>query len=143
MAKTGTNPDDESEKRVLHIYYEQGDEEGFIEALRSIDAGEEPGPHFEVVYHDMDDLKRATREKNVELLQAIAREEPASIRETARIVNRDVSQVHTNLKELESLHLIKFESGRGGAKRPYVWYDELDVHLPLGGGSNTEGTVSA
>ena len=66
------------------------------------------------------------------LLRTIAREEPAGIRETARLVDRDVRQVHRNLNELESLGLIDLKE-RGLAKRPTVWYDTIEVDLPLFG----------
>lgn len=141
MAKTGIEQN-ESADRVLHIYYQHGDEETFLEGLRALDRGETPEPYFEVVYHEMSDLKQATREKNLELLRVIRTHEPESIRATARAVDRDISQVHKNLGELEDLHLVKFDESSSGVRRPYVWYDELDVHFPLGGG-NGEATVEA
>jgi predicted transcriptional regulator len=63
-------------------------------------------------------------------IRAIVQHEPASIRETARLVERDVSQVHRNLVELEELHLIDLVDD-GNAKRPVVWYDAIDIDLPL------------
>ena len=90
---------------------------------------EDVEPYFECTFHDPEQLHRVTRPKNLELLRTIAREEPAGIRETARLVDRDVRQVHRNLNELESLGLIDFEE-RGPAKRPTVWYDTIEVDLP-------------
>ncbi|WP_438266780.1 HVO_A0114 family putative DNA-binding protein [Haloarchaeobius salinus] len=66
----------------------------------------------------------------MELLRAIVQHEPTSICETARLVDRDVSQVHRNLIELEELHLIDLVE-EGGAKRPVVWYDAIVINLPL------------
>jgi predicted transcriptional regulator len=63
-------------------------------------------------------------------IRAIVQHEPASIRETARLVERDVSQVHRNLVELEELHLIDLVDD-GNAKRPVVRYDAIDIDLPL------------
>lgn len=70
----------------------------------------------------------------------IARGEPESIRETARLVNRDVRQVHQNLEELEELGLIDFES-EGRSKRPRVWYDTIEVDLPLLDPEGDDNTV--
>lgn len=39
-------------------------------------------------------------------------------------------QVHDNLNELERLNLVRFETD-GRAKRPVVWYDDIDVELPI------------
>jgi predicted transcriptional regulator len=128
MATTGTNPTDG--ERVLHIRFERSDSARIEDTLKAIDAGEETDPYFETVFHDPDQLHQVTRPKNLELLRTIAREEPSGIRETARLVNRDVRQVHRNLSELESLGLIDLETD-GQSKRPTVWYDTIEVDLPL------------
>lgn len=128
MVTTGNENSDPD--RTLHIRFRGGDDDGFEEALAALDRGENPDPHLEVVYHDPADLHQVTRPKSLELLRAIVRHEPGSIRETARLVERDVSQVHRNLTELADLHLVDLvEDGR--AKRPIVWYDAIDIELPL------------
>jgi len=129
MATTGNNQPSESE-RVLHIRFERSDSDRIEETLRAIDAGETPEPYFECTFHDSDQLHQVRRPKNLELLRTIAREEPNGIRETARLVDRDVRQVHRNLTELEALGLIDFEQD-GRSKRPSVWYDTIEVDLPL------------
>lgn len=127
MENTGNTTDD---KRTMYIRFQSGDEQGALKTLRALDRGDDPDPHFEVVYHDPEDLHRVVRPKNLELLRTIAKHEPESIRETARLVDRDVRQVHTNLEELEDLHLIEFEEV-GRSKKPAVWYDSIEVDLPL------------
>ncbi|MCU4975022.1 transcriptional regulator [Halobacteria archaeon AArc-m2/3/4] len=116
--------------RMMHIRFQSGDENGLRDAFRALDRGETPDPYFEVIFGDPDNIHRVTRPKNLELLRTIVQHEPKSIREAARLVDRDVRQVHTNLEELESLHLIDFEQD-GRSKRPTVWYDSLKVDLPL------------
>lgn len=116
--------------RTMYIRYQRGDEDGLRDTLAALDCGEDPEPHFEVVFDDPDDIHRVTRPKNLELLRTIVQHAPASIRETARLVDRDVRQVHTNLEELETLHLLEFEDD-GNRKRPSVWYDAIEVDLPL------------
>lgn len=127
MEMTGN---DETGDRTLHVRFRQGDDASVEEALETIDDGERPDPHFEVVYHDPEDVHRLTRPKNLELLRTIVQFDPGSIRETARLVDRDVRQVHRNLTELADLHLIDLVED-GQAKRPRVWYDAIDVDLPL------------
>lgn len=127
MANTGNSTDDD---RTMHIRFQRGDEDGLRDAFRALDRGETTDPHIEVVFDDPDDVHRVTRPKNLELLRTVVQHEPESIRETARLVDRDVRQVHTNLAELESLHLLEFEDD-GRRKRPTVWYDSIEVDLPL------------
>lgn len=149
MANPGTETDretaDETEHRVMHIRFGTGNGERVEETLAALDRGEEPAPYFERVYRDVDNLHRVTRPKNLELLRVLATERPESIRETARLVERDVRQVHRNLEELADLDLIEFESdGPGKPKRPTVWYDEIAVELPLTVGNGAgEGGAEA
>jgi predicted transcriptional regulator len=116
--------------RTLYVRFREASDDDLEAALAALDRGETPESHFEVVFHDPADLHRVTRPKSLELLRAIVRHEPESIRETARLVGRDVSQVHRNLTELEEFHLIELVED-GHAKRPVVWYDAIDIDLPL------------
>jgi len=125
MATTGDSTD-----RTLHVRFRDGGDREVEQTLAALDRGERPDPQFEVVYHDPADVHRVTRPKSLELLRAIAQHDPDSIRETARLVDRDVSQVHRNLTELAELHLIELTDA-GQSKRPSVWYDAIEVDLPL------------
>ena len=127
MATTGNS---NTTDRTLHIRYREGSDDDLEDALAALDRGETPEPHLEVVYHDPADVHRVTRPKSLELLRAIVQHNPDSIRETARLVDRDVSQVHRNLTELEELHLVELVDD-GQSKRPSVWYEAIDIDLPL------------
>jgi len=127
MATTGNS---NTIDRTLHIRYQESSDDDLEDALAALDRGETPKPHLEVVYHDPADVHRVTRPKSLELLRAIVQHNPDSIRETARLVDRDVSQVHRNLTELEELHLVELVN-EGQSKRPSVWYEAIDIDLPL------------
>jgi predicted transcriptional regulator len=127
MATTGNS---DTTDRTLHIRFQEGSDDDLEDALAALDRGETPVPHLEVVYHDPADIHRVTRPKSLELLRAIVQHDPDSIRETARLVERDVSQVHRNLTELAELHLVELTDD-GQSKRPSVWYDAIDIDLPL------------
>lgn len=129
MATNGTDSTD-TEDRTLHVRFRESEEERIEATLAALDRGEAPEPFFEVVFHDPDDVHLVTRPRNLELLRTIVQHEPGSIRETARIVGRDVRPVHRNLSELEALHLVELVE-EGQSKRPYVWYDAIDLDLDL------------
>ena len=139
MAKTGNPPDG---GRTLYVRFRHGDEDGLRDTFRALDRGETPEPHFEVVFEDPADVHRVTRPRNLELLRTVARHEPESIRETARLVDRDVRQVHDNLAELEALHLLEFEAD-GRRKRPTVWYDSIELDLSLTDPETTRDEANA
>lgn len=81
-------------------------------------------------FETTDQLAQVFTPRAIDLLQAIAQEEPASIRETARLVDRDIKQVSENLDRLEEYGIVEFVD-EGRAKRPVVLYDEIDIQLPL------------
>lgn len=126
MTKTETEP----QERVLHIRFQRSSEDRVEETLKALDRGETPEPYFEAVFHEMADLQTVTRPTNLTVLRTVAREQPESIRETARLVDRDVRQVHRNLEELDELGVLDLEPA-GQTKRPTVWYDAIEVDLPL------------
>ncbi|ERH00770.1 MAG: putative transcriptional regulator [Halonotius sp. J07HN6] len=78
------------------------------------------------------ELSRLLSPKNLELLETIATNAPASISEAAELVDRDYKQVHRNLTELDAIGVIEFEeSGPGQAKTPTLAYDGLEIDLPF------------
>ena len=100
-----------------------------LERALAGDVPDEDAPR-RLSFETTDQLNRVFSPRAIELLQAIAQEEPASMREAARLVERDIKQVSENLERLEEYAVIEFvEEGR--AKRPVVPYDEIDIRLPL------------
>jgi len=81
-------------------------------------------------FETTDQLAQVFTPRAIDLLQVIAQDEPASIREASRLVDRDIKQVSENLERLEEYGVVKFED-EGRAKRPVVKYDEIDIQLPL------------
>ncbi len=77
-----------------------------------------------------DELMETLTPRVLELIEAVRREEPSSINETARVVDRDIKNVHEELSRLAQLGIIFFEE-EGQSKRPVVWFDELVINLPF------------
>jgi predicted transcriptional regulator len=82
--------------------------------------------------HEFDDAAadRLCRPTSIELLRTVAREEPTSIREAARLVERDVRQVHDNLWKLGELGLVEFDRS-GQSHRPFVTYERIELEIDL------------
>lgn len=123
---------DENETLYVTVEPRAEHEQRVQERLEQIDDGRrEPFDETHVLsVTDFKDLSRVLSETTLTLIEAIAEHEPESIRATARLVERDVSDVHRNLTELETLGIIEFEDN-GRAKRPTVFYDEIEVSLSL------------
>jgi predicted transcriptional regulator len=77
-----------------------------------------------------DDLMETLTPRVLDLIEAIRQEEPSSINEAARVVDRDVKNVYEELSRLAQLGIIFYEKD-GQNKRPVVWFDELVINLPF------------
>ena len=98
-----------------------------IEAIKQGDAADSTPT---LSFTSYDDLMETLTPRVLDLIEAIRREEPASINETARVADRDVKNVHEELSRLARLGIIFFEKD-GQSKRPVVWFDELVINLPF------------
>jgi predicted transcriptional regulator len=92
--------------------------------LSRAEAGEtgeaiEQDVRFVLNFEEFADIDRLMRTSSLELIEAIVLERPESIRRTAAAVERDYREVHRNLKELESLGVIEFETS-GQRKQPIL-----------------------
>jgi len=77
-----------------------------------------------------DDFVDSLTPLRLELIRAIAEGSPESMREAARLVDRDVSDVHSDLKQLEVLGILTLEAGGpSGAIQPVVPFDRIEVHI--------------
>ena len=107
---------------------QQRTHDAFDQALADDVPAEDPPRRLS--FETTDQLAQVFTPRAIDLLQAIAESEPASIREAARLVDRDIKQVSENVTRLEEYGVVEFaEEGR--AKRPIVPYDEIDIQLPL------------
>jgi len=132
---------------TLKITFKRADEhrEAARERLRRAEAGEtgsaiDQDERFILNFETYDALDRLMRTVNLELIEAIVDDQPASIRETATAVDRDYREVHRNLEELESLGVVEFEDD-GQRKRPILraGAEAIDLSIQFPGSSEGEG----
>jgi predicted transcriptional regulator len=100
------------------------------EDVESLEHGDSVDATPTLSFTSYDDLMETLTPRVLELIEAIRREEPSSINETARVVERDVKNVYEELGRLAQLGIIFFEE-EGQSKRPVVWFDELIINLPF------------
>ena len=119
--------------QTLHVRINSSSDRSDLEdTLAALDASESVDPKPSTLsVEDLETFGRIFRPTNLELLEAIADHEPDSIRELARIVGRHPPEVTENVTELADYGLVELEQN-GRAKRPVVWYDEIDIDLPIG-----------
>lgn len=127
---------------TLHITVESTGEffEAALDDVRSLEADGEVDDEYVLSLPDEAALERVLSAKNLELVRAIATEEPGSVRELARLVDRDIKNVSTAVHRLEELGLVELVDD-GRAKRPTVWYDHVEIDIEIGPGSADDSDV--
>ena len=100
------------------------------DGIESLEQGDSVDSTPTLSFTSYDDLMETLTPRVLELIEAIRRDEPSSINEAARVVDRDVKNVHDELSRLARLGIIFFEED-GQSKRPVVWFDELVINLPF------------
>lgn len=104
--------------------------EDILSGIRALEQDEQVESPPTVSFGSYDDLMETLTSRVLDLVEAIRREGPDSINETARVVDRDVKNVHEELGRLAQLGIVYFEE-EGRSKRPVVWFDEIVIDLPL------------
>jgi predicted transcriptional regulator len=102
-------------------------------ALQRISRGDRSPQESELYFESVDELRQILTEKRLEMLLAIARHRPASVRKLSELLRRDYKNVATDITLLERLGLVKLASkgGKGSAQAPSLLYDELQVTIDL------------
>jgi|GEM_PF-997236 predicted transcriptional regulator len=80
--------------------------------------------HPTLSFPDVDTATAVFTDSTLALLRALNVHEPASIREAARLVERDKKNVYDQLRKLAAHGIVEFVK-EGNAKRPVVAYDEI------------------
>ena len=114
-----------TQKQVLVVTV--GDEDIYEEGLEAIQRMKEGGAIDEpavLSFADEEQLAEVFDGRTYSLLRVIREEEPESIRATARLIERDVKNVHRELTKLEALGVIRFDE-EGRSKKPVFPYDDL------------------
>jgi predicted transcriptional regulator len=109
------------------------------DGIRALEGGDAADSTPTLSFTSYDDLMETLTPRILDLIEAIRQEEPSSINETARVVDRDVKNVHEELSRLAQLGIIFFEED-GQSKRPVVWFDELTINLPFDPETSTTTT---
>ena len=100
----------------------------FVEAWKRSSRGEAPLQPIERVYFTkVETLLKTLTNRRVELLHALRRHGPISVRALAQQLRRDYKNVHTDVKALVQIGLV--ESNEDG--RFYVPWDRISTEIDL------------
>jgi predicted transcriptional regulator len=83
-------------------------------------------------FTSIESLARVLSDKNRLLLDLIIQRRPKSIAELESMSGRAKSNLSRTLKSMERFGLVELLKGEGGAVRPRVSYEEIQLELPIG-----------
>ncbi|MBZ9571059.1 winged helix-turn-helix transcriptional regulator [Methanobrevibacter sp. TMH8] len=106
-------------------------------------------PENMIAYYDLDDWKYFLKHPNeevedgktiftedlsigkieLEILNFIKNKHPKSMRDLAKLMNKDVGNVQRKVKHLEKEGLITLEEGSKNSKIPIVNYDKIEIEI--------------
>jgi predicted transcriptional regulator len=89
-----------------------------------------------VWFTSLESLAQVLSTKNQLLLELIARDKPASMRELAVLSGRQASNLSRTLTTLERYGLIQIKRD-SGRRVPEALYDKIELHLDVGGNPAT------
>ncbi|WP_158059538.1 HVO_A0114 family putative DNA-binding protein [Halorussus halophilus] len=107
-------------------------QEDTLQFIQDAETGIQAGQEDRAVlqFGTYDDLVESLTPLRLELIKTIAEEQPTSMRAAARLVERDISDVHSDLKRLEVLGILDLEEGGAdGAVQPVVPFDKIEMHI--------------
>ena len=100
----------------------------FVDAWHQAEKDEESSSLKEyLTFENLEILLKVLTPKRLELLKELRNQGTSSIRQLSKILNRDYSNVHTDVKQLSLYGLIK----KTKDEKFFVPWKEIIVHFPL------------
>lgn len=105
--------------------------DSFVATGEAIERGETvrrqtPGVYFT----DLDAFRKVLTQKRLELLHAIRIEKPSSLHQLARMVNRDIKNVSTDIKFLAQVGLVELKE-INNSLFPVVDYEKIELDIAV------------
>ncbi len=83
------------------------------------------------------DIRQLLTDRRLELMRSVMTETPDSITDLADRLDRNYSDVHSDVQVLSDHHIMYFETD-GRTKRPVIPYERVRVHIEVVGDPSAE-----
>ncbi len=105
----------------------------FAHTLARAREGEIIYKHKEISFQDVYTLRKFLTEKRIELLHIIKHYNPESMYELAKIVNRDLKSITTDISILKDLNLVSLEKIKEKRikVKPKVEFNKINVEITI------------
>lgn len=107
--------------------------EDFVKTGEAIERGEGVKKEKGIYFESIEGFRKALTPKRLALLRLIKEKHPASLQELARMANRDMKSIVTDIEILESLELVNMNRKKKGRREsiPTVEYDKIELEIAV------------
>ncbi|WKZ34024.1 MAG: winged helix DNA-binding protein [Thermodesulfobacteriota bacterium] len=105
----------------------------FVKAGEAIERGQKASKQEGLFFESIEGFRKALTPRRIELLHIIREQRPESIQELARLADRDMRAVVTDISILERYGLVDMKRKKDGRKlsTPIVDYDTIDIKIAV------------
>ncbi len=103
------------------------------EVFEKLRKGEHVTPSRTLGFSDIVTFRKFLTQRRIEMLHVVRKKKPGSIYELAKLLNRDLKSVNTDVALLKQLGLVQLEKQKYGRTRviPRVLFDRMQVNIAL------------
>jgi predicted transcriptional regulator len=102
----------------------------FVRTGNAIEQGGKIKKEKGIYFTSFEAFRKALTPKRLELLRVIKTKKPSSINELARMTQRDIKNVHDDVKYLKQIGLMEREKIQRRS-RPFIPYDRIDLEIAV------------
>jgi predicted transcriptional regulator len=123
--------------RTLTIHIKSVGEalDGFRDTLKATEAGRRISRQEGVYFTSIEAARNLLTPHRLALLRAVRSRRPGSIYELAKMVDRDLKNVHDDLRLLETYGLVRMADGTRAGKRhvrvPRTVFDRIELRIAI------------
>ena len=107
----------------------------FRKTWKALEQGKEVKRQSGTYFSNLEAARKVLTPKRLELLRVIRREQPDSVYRLARLVGRDLKNVHQDIRTLAEYGLISLQKTRRASGRqtttPWVRFKEIEIRIAV------------
>jgi len=104
------------------------------EVFENAKSGKHVNPIHKLGFPDIATFRKVLTEERLRLLKVVRQHQPGSIYELAKLLNRDLKSVNTDVNKLRELDLIQLKKSVYNGRRrtsPKVTFDNLQLNIAI------------
>ena len=103
------------------------------EVWEHLEKGEKTPKHKGIYFENLDTMRKVLTEERLRILKTIKKNNPRSIYELAKLIERDIKNTFNDVQFLSEVGLVELKKTKDGRERttPQVNYDQILLEIPV------------